>query len=224
MKPFSHMYQEFLKDRRARVTLAHFCFDEDAFVPKTATWKSLPREMVGPLVHRRHWEKLGWMRHGAITGGPEEGFYWLPIMEEFGEGFAEMVHPGKMANSTEIWKPNDSTYFHLDCWYDSIPAECNKLGVDAKGLPRTFSRFNGSSLKTVLNYPHVWTLRKANDTSMVDDTPLPDWLFDFWNSPHNRSYVPHHPAMRDGLTPFKGATSIAAEAVRWKAQGVFGLK
>eukprot|EP01054_Gregarina_sp_Poly1_P004937 Gregarina_sp_Poly_1__4936@NODE_2619_length_1909_cov_387_745928_g1661_i0_p1_GENE_NODE_2619_length_1909_cov_387_745928_g1661_i0NODE_2619_length_1909_cov_387_745928_g1661_i0_p1_ORF_typecomplete_len463_score58_96Branch/PF02485_21/0_00015_NODE_2619_length_1909_cov_387_745928_g1661_i0521440 len=227
LKKFSEMYSAFLEDQKARIALAEFCFDDTNLVPKSATWRSLPREMVRATLERQDWKTSPWLSHGPQKSGvPDEGHNWKPIMAEFGEGFAEMIHPGPMQNVTSAWKTDEAMAFHLDCWGPTI--YCRDLG-EGDGAPTAFSSLNAEKLRERLRNPNVWFLRKVDDWTSVkvengDKQPVSDFLFEFWESPHKALEVPYHDAIKDPVPISKGASSLKDLVKMWKEEKVFGLK
>eukprot|EP01053_Blabericola_migrator_P005432 Blabericola_migrator_1__5431@NODE_2778_length_2365_cov_9_591384_g1740_i0_p1_GENE_NODE_2778_length_2365_cov_9_591384_g1740_i0NODE_2778_length_2365_cov_9_591384_g1740_i0_p1_ORF_typecomplete_len422_score62_76Branch/PF02485_21/0_009_NODE_2778_length_2365_cov_9_591384_g1740_i02151480 len=227
LKPFSAMYREFLKDRRARVSMSWWCFGKDTLAPKTATWKAMPREIVRPILERPYWTEMGWMLSPFGTGGPEEGQLWLPVMAEYGESFPEFFHPGIMAGQEGPW--GSRVRWHMDCWPGtSMNPKCFPLGNDAHGGPREFKSVKADGLEALLRDPFIWSLRKITDDTMVNTTdgqiPIADYLSSYWNSPYVNFSVPIHPALSQTLTWSRGTASVADNIAQWKKQGIYGLK
>eukprot|EP01053_Blabericola_migrator_P004710 Blabericola_migrator_1__4709@NODE_2486_length_2692_cov_46_669714_g1558_i0_p1_GENE_NODE_2486_length_2692_cov_46_669714_g1558_i0NODE_2486_length_2692_cov_46_669714_g1558_i0_p1_ORF_typecomplete_len403_score42_48Branch/PF02485_21/3_3e05_NODE_2486_length_2692_cov_46_669714_g1558_i0831291 len=169
VKPFSTMYRSFLADRRARTTTHNIAFDPDSLCPKGSTWKGLPREMVRPMVERSHWVLMDWMHQGKAAGSVDEGQHWIGVMAEYGEGFAEMFHPGKMAGVMPPWPEGDSLNWHVDCWpgYSFHAPHCTALGTDSHDKPRKFHTVLEAGVLELLNNSHVWSFRKVLDTTLV---------------------------------------------------------
>eukprot|EP01053_Blabericola_migrator_P012184 Blabericola_migrator_1__12183@NODE_755_length_6648_cov_53_314086_g541_i0_p3_GENE_NODE_755_length_6648_cov_53_314086_g541_i0NODE_755_length_6648_cov_53_314086_g541_i0_p3_ORF_typecomplete_len453_score56_83Branch/PF02485_21/0_0061_NODE_755_length_6648_cov_53_314086_g541_i048546212 len=227
VKPFSVMYKAFLQDQRARVTMWKFAFDENTLAPKEVTWKSMPRAIVRPLIERPHWLKLGWESSPENTAAVEEGQQWTAVMGEYGEAFAEMIHPGQMAGYPKPWSRVDPTYFHMDCWFGVAPNECYLLGENSTENPRSFKSVTEKGLLATLENPHIWTFRKVSQQSTVltqnGHVLLADYLATYWNSAYASQTYEDHPALSMPLTWNKGLT-MAENVARWKEGNVFGLK
>eukprot|EP01053_Blabericola_migrator_P012185 Blabericola_migrator_1__12184@NODE_755_length_6648_cov_53_314086_g541_i0_p2_GENE_NODE_755_length_6648_cov_53_314086_g541_i0NODE_755_length_6648_cov_53_314086_g541_i0_p2_ORF_typecomplete_len456_score66_28Branch/PF02485_21/0_00089_NODE_755_length_6648_cov_53_314086_g541_i034764843 len=242
LKPFSHMYNEFLTNKKIRTAIASFCYDEETFVPKSPTWKSMPREVVRPIIERPAWLKLPGLRHGAAGGVPEEGQMWHPVMEEYGEQFAALFHPGNMAGKPPPWS-RDTPYFHHDCWRDS-GAYCEALAREFHDVPWSFSKVDGDTLRLMMKDPHMWFIRKVSDETVVlesarnvsrnqsqntihqdHEASLPDFLFKEWGSTFASLQIEDHPALHESIEYPKGGVDDIGEMLpAWREAGLFGLR
>eukprot|EP01053_Blabericola_migrator_P005431 Blabericola_migrator_1__5430@NODE_2778_length_2365_cov_9_591384_g1740_i0_p2_GENE_NODE_2778_length_2365_cov_9_591384_g1740_i0NODE_2778_length_2365_cov_9_591384_g1740_i0_p2_ORF_typecomplete_len274_score44_61Branch/PF02485_21/0_0074_NODE_2778_length_2365_cov_9_591384_g1740_i015442365 len=225
LKPFSTMYTDFIKDRRARVSMASWCFAKGTWVPKTATWAAIPREILRPMLERPDWTEMGWLISPFGVGGPEEGQQWRPVMEEFGDEFPGFFHPGIMAGHKGPW--GNKVRWHSDCWRGERDPLCHRLRGKPGGTPMYFERLAEAGLLTLLKHPYVWTFRKVSDESVVDtrigSVPIADYVSAYWGSSYVNLTVSNHPALEEKLTYLKASASVDDNIALWKAQGIYGL-
>eukprot|EP01057_Protomagalhaensia_wolfi_P003903 Protomagalhaensia_wolfi_Nauph_80__3902@NODE_395_length_2612_cov_26_762923_g299_i0_p3_GENE_NODE_395_length_2612_cov_26_762923_g299_i0NODE_395_length_2612_cov_26_762923_g299_i0_p3_ORF_typecomplete_len146_score21_33_NODE_395_length_2612_cov_26_762923_g299_i09421379 len=142
-------------------------------------------------------------------------------MEEFGEGFAELIHPGPQAAFLDGWPSERGPHFHVDCW-QTTPV-CGALGTNGTEMPINFKQLPVDGFRALMQDPHTWFFRKVSDSALVGDTPMSDWLFEFWNSPSKNLRVALHPNMTDQIQRLKSAKDVDDLILHWKQDNVFGL-
>eukprot|EP01053_Blabericola_migrator_P001848 Blabericola_migrator_1__1847@NODE_1500_length_4404_cov_54_217662_g599_i2_p2_GENE_NODE_1500_length_4404_cov_54_217662_g599_i2NODE_1500_length_4404_cov_54_217662_g599_i2_p2_ORF_typecomplete_len190_score28_48_NODE_1500_length_4404_cov_54_217662_g599_i293662 len=180
---------------------------------------------VRPIVERPFWLTMDSLQRGPFgVGVLEEGQFWLAVLSEFGEGFAELFHPGRMAKVMPPWDQDRGLTWHWDCWTFTA-LHCNSIGTDGSIIaPVQYNSLKEDGLRQLLIDPYVWSFRKVSDTTRVNESILADYLFDFWNSSNRHITSKDHPALKEPLVWSKRAKSVDDLVRVWRANGVFGLK